>query len=63
VALDSAPRKFVLHVSEVDVSLNVAKGHDQVKIQFDGALLPTTRKRLVKAIRQGQVEIRTKVIM
>jgi hypothetical protein len=55
MALDKAPRYFVLKVEEIEVELNASQGHDMVEIEFAGKVSPGQRERLAKAMEEGNL--------
>jgi hypothetical protein len=56
MALSPHPRKFTLHVSDIDVDLGdqftETGGEDEVVVVFHGKVLPSVQNRIFQAIEQ-----------
>jgi hypothetical protein len=62
MALDSHPRRFILIVHDVEAMPLDARSREQfagdfVEIEFEGKLLPSTRKRLISALLDEHFEL------
>jgi len=69
VALDNNPRRFVLTVTEIDANLSTPKNTskkkapaDAVVIEFAGHVMPSTKKRLERALAAGNFTLIDKVL-
>jgi hypothetical protein len=68
MALSKHPYKLVLHVTEIDVSLNMGASEDRgeefdlVEIQFHGKVMPSTKKRIREAISNADYDLTDKVL-
>lgn len=62
MAMDNNPRRLTLNVTSVDVDLNLIDGTDVVKLVFHGKLLPSTKKRITKAVMDKKLVIEEKTL-
>lgn len=62
MALDKNPRCFILTVTEIDARLNMEEGIDEVEVKFAGKVLPSTKKRLIKALDEGYFTLSEKTL-
>lgn len=68
MALSKHPYKIVLHVTEIDLSLNMGASEDrgeefdQVEIKFHGKVMPSTKKRIMAAIDNADYDLTDKVL-
>jgi hypothetical protein len=61
--MDSNPRHFFLDVTAADVNVDADQDQDFVTIEFSGSVTPNVRKRLEKAIQNGEFEITIKKLL
>lgn len=53
--LSRHPRKFVLHVDNINI--DVSRPTDCVEIVFAGKVLPSTRERIVTQLKEGNFTV------
>lgn len=62
MALSPHPRKFTLHVTDVDCDLGSeftkTGGQDEVEIIFHGKVTPKTKERIDNALLEGNYKIK-----
>lgn len=61
--MDSNPRHFFLDVGNAECNVEAKHEEDFVTIEFAGAVTPSVRKRLEKAMASGNVEITVKKML
>ena len=68
MALSKHPYKLVLHVTEVDLELNIGASEDrgeefdEIVLKFHGKVMPSTKKRILAAISNGDYDLVDKVL-
>jgi hypothetical protein len=61
--MDRNPRRFILTVTEVDVSLLPSGQADEVEIVFSGKVFPSTIKRLEECINNQAIFFKQKQLL
>lgn len=68
MGLDNSPRRFTLTVTEINANVISKPGKkksntdDFVVIEFAGHVMPSTKKRLERALAAGQFQLIDKVL-
>lgn len=58
--MDSNPRHFFIDATSLEANVDADQADDFVTIEFAGTVTPTVRKRLEKAMAQGNVQVTVK---
>lgn len=58
--MDSNPRHFFIDAVNIDVNVDADQPADYVTIEFAGSVTPTVKKRLEKALKDGEFQIQVK---
>lgn len=61
--MDPNPRHFFLDVTSAEVNVDADQDQDFVTIEFSGIVTPSVKKRLEKAIQNGEFEIVVKRLL
>jgi precorrin-3B methylase len=61
--MDSNPRHFFLDVTAAEANVDADQSQDFVTIEFSGLVTPTIKKRLEKAIQNGEFELTVKRLL
>ena len=61
--MDPNPRHFFLDVTGAEVNVDADQDQDFVTIEFSGVVTPSVKKRLEKAIQNGEFEILVKRLL
>jgi|1185.fasta_scaffold203834_3 hypothetical protein len=61
--MDSNPRHFFFDVTSAEVNVDADQTEDFVTIEFSGVVTPTIKKRLEKALADGNFELLVKRLL
>jgi hypothetical protein len=61
--MDPNPRHFFLDVTSAEVNVDADQDQDFVTLEFSGIVTPSVKKRLEKAIQNGEFEILVKRLL
>jgi hypothetical protein len=61
--MDSNPRHFFIDVTAAEANVDAHHDQDFVTIEFAGTVTPTVKKRLERAIQNGEFEITVKKLL